>query len=646
MARWTSSHVGLMSLTTVLWRRAAALTRGLPPLLSSSVVSGDTRGTQFFSSAAKPSWQGPDGSNPPGAVKSVASSPDDSLVRTVEKAMLYISDLSRCLPATALSHEPRQDAWHCLPYETCDADVPSGTMICAGSSVSAPEVSLPLNVSGWHAVYVGYWNPHYDYDSGTCIRVRLDNDPASIRIKEPEPDLDRSGTFLHEAFVKEADLTGRTLVFSKYGGPLGKKAYLAYVKLVPLIREEVARAERRDTRLLQAAIDGWSFLFADEYTSREHVLDLVERYRDSDVGKVLWAFNYGDRTNYPSEVGAFLGDGHAVPIPVVPATNRHLAGEKVSGESLRELATKGWVPQRVVAEHLHDMGVKFDAMFRLAILGDIPPMRRLAGRRFLEAHPECRQVSAQGAPIEKASYAFPEVRAFMVSLIEEVVTSFEVDGVNLCFIRGPLFTQYEQPVLDDFQATFGEDPRGVGLDDPRLHRTRCRYLTQFVREVRDLLRRISQSRGKELTLSAMVYPSAASNFPSGFDVEDWISSGLIDSVALVINPKEGADPKLIRLAGANGCEVVQFCGYTTMHQGDWVRGMLDGLEAGADAFGIWDMDAWQDDPVWWSMARRAGHREDLEAFAVRTPCRPTRQLRTVGGYDVLHGLSQAVYSGG
>ena len=92
--------------------------------------------------------------------------------------MLYISDLSRCLPATALSREPRPDAWHCLHYETCDADVPSGTMICAGSSVRAPDVSLPLDVSGWHGVYVGYWNPHHDYDSGTCIRVRLDNDPV------------------------------------------------------------------------------------------------------------------------------------------------------------------------------------------------------------------------------------------------------------------------------------------------------------------------------------------------------------------------------------------------------------------------------------------------------------------------------------
>ena len=519
-------------------------------------------------------------------------------------------------------------------------------MICAGSSVRAPEVSLPLNVSGWHGVYVGYWNPHYDYDSGTCIRVRLDNDPASIRIKEPEPELDRNGTFLHEAFVKEVDLTGRTLVFSKYGGPFGKKAYLAYVKLVPLSKEGVEHAERRNTRLVQAAVDGWTFLYANEYTSREHLLDMVERYRHSDVGKVLWAFNYGDRTNYPSESGVFLGDGHAVPIPMVPADNRDMAGEKVSGESLRDLAARDLVPQRVVAEHLHDMGVRFDAMFRLAILGDIPPMRKLANRRFLEVHPECCQVSAQGSPIEKASYAFPEVRVFMASLVEEVVTSFEVDGVNLCFIRGPLFTQYEQPVINDFRASFGEDPRDVDRDDPRLHQSRCQYLTQFVREVRDLLHRISRTQGREPTLSAMVYPSVASNLPNGFDVEDWISSGLIDSVALVANPTEGVDPKLISLAKANGCEVTYFCGYTMMHQGEWLRGILDGYGAGADAFGIWDMDAWQDDAVWWSMARRAGHREDVEVFAVRKPCRPTRQLRSVGGYDVLYGLSQAVYSGG
>ena len=94
-----------------------------------------------------------------------------------------------------------------------------------------------------------------------------------------------------------------------------------------------------------------------------------------------------------------------------------------------------------------------------------------------------------GTPVQKASYAFPEVRNLVVSIIREATETFDVDGVNLCFIRSPEFMAYEQPVLDDFRKEYGEDGRKVGFDDPRMRTIRCRYLNTFVlQEGRDIKR--------------------------------------------------------------------------------------------------------------------------------------------------------------
>ena len=38
--------------------------------------------------------------------------------------------------------------------------------------------------------------------------------------------------------------------------------------------------------------------------------------------------------------------------------------------------------------------------------------------------------------------------------------------------------------------------------------------------------------------------------------------------------------------------------------------------------------------------------EEMRAFAAQRPQSPTIQLKSIAGRDVLHGLNQAVYSGG
>ena len=194
---------------------------------------------------------------------------------------IVLSDMSRCTPSSALAAEPKRDCWQLIPYETCGPNVVSGTMLGAASFIDAAPVTLPLGVTGWHSVYVAFWNPHHDYDGGTTVKVKLSDDASFIRIREDEQPLDPHAACLKEAFFKTADLTGQDLVLGKLFGRFARKVYIAYVRLVPLSAEEVAAVEadraKSDTRILQATIDGVSYFWGGEHRRREHLLELVER---------------------------------------------------------------------------------------------------------------------------------------------------------------------------------------------------------------------------------------------------------------------------------------------------------------------------------------------------------------------------------
>jgi hypothetical protein len=529
----------------------------------------------------------------------------------------YLTDLSRCRPASALSERPREGRWQLIPYETLDdPNVKAGTMVGAASYVEAPDITLPLGVSGWHAMYLGYWNPYHAYDGGATIKARLSGDPSFIRLGEPEPHLEYemkgsryvSHTSLKEVFLRNADLTGRDLILGKVCGPFGQKAYLAYVKLAPLSPEEVttlqAERARTEARTLAGSIDGISYFWGSEYRKPEHLLELVEPFRHSQVGKIIWAVNYGATTNYPSEVGT-LWEPPRDPA-IRQSTNAYVKGEKVAGQSLTSYLERSIIPEEVVAPHVHGMGMQFDIMFRLGIAGFdlLPPRCGAKSKGFIASHPECHMALADGTRVEKASYAYPQVRAFMLSLIGEATERFDVDGVCLGFVRGPEFLGYDPPVLEAFRLRYGEDATAVGFDDPRMRSVRSQFMTRFVRDVRRVVDGVGRRKGKPLEVSAWLYPSVGQNLDYGFDVVGWINEGLLNSVI-------GAnDPEIVAAAQGGGCRI---------------------------ASAVWDIDG--------SADTAEGRSRDSKEVRDRAQDVSIR-LRTLGGVDVGQGYWDTAFSGG
>ncbi len=127
----------------------------------------------------------------------------------------------------------------------------------------------------------------------------------------------------------------------------------------------------------------------------------------------------------------------------------------------------------------------------------------------------------------------------MLTMIREVIDRFDIDGVSLCFVRGPMSVGYEDIVIDDFRKKHGIDLRSIDENDIRAQRHRAGYLTEFVRSVRGMVDEAEKKKGKELELTAMLYPGTwkkgfASNLFFGFDLEIWLDERFLDGVFMFV----------------------------------------------------------------------------------------------------------------
>jgi len=546
--------------------------------------------------------------------------------------MRIISDLSTCTPPSALSDVASPGAWQCIPYE---AEGFSGTMLWAAPTTAAAEVALPLEAAGWHAIYLGFWNPHHDYQGSFRIKLKLTGDPCFQPMVDPEPPLTWPGNCgLKEAFFRSADVSGKQLVIAQQTkGCRTGKACVAYIKLVPLAVHEVAALEAdradRSTRVLYALNDGNGMFYEGASTEAE-LIEQVEQYRHSDVGAVLFAVSSGDIVNYPSK--------RAIPWMADAGAATSTADRCVLRDCMRDLLDRDMVPVRVLADHCHAMDIAFHAMFRMGIIGDIPPGDFWNPRNgFVRKHPEWRLCDIDGTPIEKASYAYPEVRAFMVAMITEVCETYEVDGVNLGFIRGPQFVGYEKPVVAAFQREHGIDLRQLDENDPRAQCHRARYVTELVREASQCLDAIGAAKGRRIELSAMAYKG---NFPInlffGLDIKTWLEEKLVDTM-FMSHPMED---DVMEAARAAGCKVVTHLMPSSKDaradEEETLEMAQRGFDAGVDGFWYWDMNNRQVKPEYWQVLSRIGHRDEVARMATARPRMKATPLLTVGGFDFCH----------
>ena len=554
---------------------------------------------------------------------------------------IYLTDLDSCRPASALSAVPKPGHWRTLRYTT---EAHTGTMILAGPETAAPEVTYPLRVSGMHAVSIGVWADHITpgttrwYGEArrfTEVLARLSGDDTQSLLTLPAQGWGFDEQ-IRELFWRVADLTDRELELGQVawriapGDGIGAVqcagAKIAYMKLVPLSEDEVdawhADQQRTDTRRIFVHNDAGGPLYYRP-TNAEQIRRHVEHYRDSDMSRLYWEAGGGDSLGYPTKIGRFrTGD------EVSKDFERVLQRLGVEGRLI--LRDKGIDPFQVALEHAHKLGMEFHAGYRVAGFHYPPPHDHFnEGPTFYKSHPELRGVDRDGNATPRISYAYPEARAFVVSLLKEMA-GFPIDGICLLYNRRPPLVEYEQPLIEGFTAEYGDDPRQIDEDDPRWLSYRARTLTQFLREVREAMDEagLAQGRGKRLEVSAVVMASLEENLFHAMDLKAWVDEGLIDTIMpyssfpdLESMEEAWTDPSdilpFVSITKGTACKLAPNIMPRQLSPEAIRRRAAALYDAGVDNLFLWDADVLQprsNSAGSWNVFKRLGHREEIDAW--------------------------------
>ncbi len=433
---------------------------------------------------------------------------------------VYLTDLDRCRPASALSTRLKRGTWKTLEYETDDF---GGTMLVAMEESAAPDLTYALNRGGWHRIYVGIYRKPFEQPKQ--VEVKLSGDPAFTIVTGRRGETDHRENWIDDIYWKSADLSGRDLLIRQTRIPRTRHGWLAYIKLVPLSAPQVESLQRdraqKATRRLFAHSDAH---FSNVSGSAEEVLKYLEPLRHTDVSRVYWEAGGGDRALYLSSIAEDYGRAFNQPDPVFPrSVDRELA---VTWRNYRQ---KGVDPLRVAAELARDMGIELHASYRTAGFVYPAPHDHIAGS-FYEKHPELACLDRQGRPMPRISYAFPKTRSYVISLFREMA-QYPIAGVGVLYNRRPPLVAYEEPLVRGFQARYGQDPRRLDELDRRWLTFRSQALTRFMRELRQAMDEVTQhtKRAKRLAISAVVF-RPEENLLHGMDLKTWISEGLVDTI--------------------------------------------------------------------------------------------------------------------
>jgi len=215
----------------------------------------------------------------------------------------------------------------------------------------------------------------------------------------------------------------------------------------------------------------------------------VDQYQGIGVSHLFWNVNY-QRVGYNSAVWPSYWD---VPDPEKQVTEwprAYYMLHKIGIDDIfarliprtREKGMSPWVSLRMNDHHY------FNNPSRISPL--------------LLNHPELRTNKGNGL----FNYAKPEVREHYLNLIAEVLQRYDIDGVELDWIRTP----------NNFEAN--------ELDQGRV------LLTGFVREAHKLTQAAAQRLGHPVRLAVRVPATPEFAYGKGFDTVAWAQEGLVDMI--------------------------------------------------------------------------------------------------------------------
>ena len=541
---------------------------------------------------------------------------------------VYLADMSKCLPRSALTEKPKRGLWRLLPYET---ETFPGVMLVAGRNTGAPEVRYPLWQKGWRRISLGL-RSYGAGEEATLVEVRLARESTSVMVRHEHGEEDR----IDDYYWRTVELTGGDeLVFGQWSqrlvpddadsvGNSCSAVWLAYIKLEPLEEQAAAalKQERRSgkTRLLYCHNDAWSYTYRYRPTSEAEIRREIEPFRDTDFSRIYWEAGMGDRLYYPTKIGRITAADDWIDDP-------YRVGDRLAKETWQTWREKGIDPLKVAGDHARAIGLEFHATYRPSGFHFPAPQDEWNEGGAYDRHPEWRGRGKLGQPTPRLSYAYEGVRKLVAGFLKEIA-GYEVDGICLAYNRRPPYLEYEQPLLDGFQAKHGKDARTVGDRDPEWLKYRATFMTLFMKQVREAMQAVSREKGrtKRLEVSAIVLSSEQENLYYGLDLEDWAKQGIVDTIMPYssvwgINSTKDSwlDPRdaefFYRITRGTPCKLALNLMPRRLTPNQYRERAHALYEAGADHLFFWDTNARNDFGPGWDALRQLGHRDELARWA-------------------------------
>lgn len=422
----------------------------------------------------------------------------------MKKDIIFSDWASTC---EGISPLHQQDKWWEVPFTTAEYE---GTLISAFYESCPEDLVIRPKLTGWHRIYVCMML--YD-QSG--VEIKLSSDSCFDRLT-PIRGNGWDEYTLEESLWRCAELTGEEIRITRkrYSTPFN--TVLAWLRFEPMDEEAVkawkAEFSDPDTKRLYATNDMCTATVGSYHmTSHADWHQVLTPYRDSDVE---WVGLENTRVC----IGGSGVHGNSEQMAHLAPYNRSILRQQhqaFTAEMLQDLVRAG-----------HDMGLKLCGTARVnCMCMGFPILHNHHDIPFYLEHPEYRCVDRDGTVIERLSYAYPEVRQYLISeLLFMAEQGF--DAVGPLFNRGQPNVLFEKPVADAFFEAYGEYPYELPLADPRLNKIHCRFLTQFMRELRAALD--ARFGERHIEIHAKVMLTMQDCLLVGLDLEEWAKQGLVD----------------------------------------------------------------------------------------------------------------------
>ena len=290
--------------------------------------------------------------------------------------------------------------------------------------------------------------------------------------------------------------------------------------------------------------DDSKFIGAIDPPIRQSDLEgVIDNLGGTPITTYAWCSGTGNLSYHPSDVVDMFGVGLETPY-------RRELGQSTAVyrtcENVRHMAATGCDPVRVLIDRCRYWGIEFLYDVRMNDMHENAPICAWYRTPFKVAHPElllgeagCGVGWVPKDAAEQINWAFDfahqQVRDLRLAQFEEVIEKYDIDGLSLDFMRGPVY--------------FLPGQAEKNLDK----------LTDLIHRTRTALNKKADRTGRRLCLLVRVPPYLGGCKQVGLDVATWIKEALVDIVVPASCRRENMNVQastFVALAKPTGCQVL------------------------------------------------------------------------------------------